>query len=106
MRHLIDVFLFSDDPRSSCFGAIRDGVFDGQIHTKEGLYYVERIQKYKKEHLDTKDVPENRTVHSVIYHEKHMKDPYHHKKNGKRQYCIYIVEECILCVTFNSMTDR
>ena len=36
------------EPNSHCFGAIRDGVFDGQIHTAtDGIYYVERANRYK-----------------------------------------------------------
>ena len=59
-----------------CFGAIRDGVFDGQIKTSEGTYYVERANKYFPDLT-------NDTFHSVIYHEKHLKDPFHHSRNGK-----------------------
>ena len=34
------------EPNSHCFGAIRDGVFDGQIHTAtDGIYYVERANR-------------------------------------------------------------
>ena len=59
-----------------CFGAIRDGVFDGQINTDEGTYYVERANKYFPDLT-------NDTFHSVIYHEKHLKDPFHHSRHGK-----------------------
>ena len=34
----------SDEPGSHCFGAIRDGVFDGQIHTaSDGIYYIGKL---------------------------------------------------------------
>eukprot|EP00096_Caligus_rogercresseyi_P006998 TRINITY_DN2419_c0_g1_i1.p1 TRINITY_DN2419_c0_g1~~TRINITY_DN2419_c0_g1_i1.p1 ORF type:complete len:912 (+),score=234.10 TRINITY_DN2419_c0_g1_i1:255-2990(+) len=69
-----------NDPDSYCFGAIREGVFDGQIRTKEGTYYVERIQKYQKDlsskhHANTSTHPNQ--IHSVIYHESFIKDPLH-----------------------------
>lgn len=71
----------SDEPGSHCFGAIRDGVFDGQIHTaSDGIYYIERANKY----FDTPDLQhEDNTTskfHSVIYHENHLVDPFHHSK--------------------------
>ena len=70
--------LFPDDPKSHCFGSVRDGVFDGQIRTsREGLFYVERIQRYSDVDVG------NTSAHSVIYHESHIKDPYKHKKSGK-----------------------
>ncbi|XP_040583096.1 disintegrin and metalloproteinase domain-containing protein 10 isoform X2 [Lepeophtheirus salmonis] len=67
-----------NDPKSYCFGAIREGIFDGQIRTKDGIYYVERIEKYLK------DLPTNDTknIHSVIYHESFMKDPLHHSRKA------------------------
>jgi len=70
-----------NEPESHCFGAIRDGVFDGQIHTaSDGIYYIERANKY----FDTPDLQheDNNTskFHSVIYHEKHLIDPFHHSK--------------------------
>lgn len=35
------------EPESHAFGAVRDGVFDGQIKTQnDGLFYVERSQRY------------------------------------------------------------
>ena len=74
----------SDEPGSHCFGAIRDGVFDGQIHSaSDGIYYIERANRY----FDTPDLQheDNTTTskfHSVIYHEKHLVDPFHHSKKG------------------------
>ena len=58
-----------------CFGAIRDGVFDGQIETDEGTFYVERANKYFPDLT-------NDTFHSVIYHEKHLKDPFRHSRSA------------------------
>ena len=84
-----------DEPGSHCFGAIRGGVFDGQIHAKDGVYYVERANRYFKDDLLNKDVVDKKInnnsnsttsrtskFHSVIYHEKHLIDPFHHSKKG------------------------
>merc|ERR1711899_198539 len=76
----------SDEPGSHCFGAIRDGVFDGQIHTaSDGIYYIERANKYFDTTSDLQENEDNNTtnskkIHSVIYHEKHLVDPFHHSK--------------------------
>ena len=36
----------TDEPESHAFGAIRDGVFDGTIHTAtDGIFYVERANR-------------------------------------------------------------
>lgn len=64
------------EPDSHVFGAVRDGVFDGQIKTEnDGIYYVERVQKYFPD-------LSNETFHSVIYHEHHLTDPYHHSRHA------------------------
>eukprot|EP00095_Tigriopus_kingsejongensis_P005881 maker-scaffold38_size502422-snap-gene-4.24 protein:Tk05881 transcript:maker-scaffold38_size502422-snap-gene-4.24-mRNA-1 annotation:"disintegrin and metalloproteinase domain-containing protein 10 isoform x3" len=100
-----------DDPDSHCFGAIRDGVFDGQISTRRGNYFVERAARYahidlNSAHvptLDTEDLEElslmgrlrnrggsglrNKTIHSVIYHEAHVKEPNQQGKHGKAPGC-------------------
>ena len=79
-----------DEPGSHCFGAIRDGVFDGQIHTRQdGVFYVERANKYfpQPDDLQENDSSEINTTHSdfhsVIYHESHLIDPFHHSRKGK-----------------------
>jgi len=81
-----------DEPGSHCFGAIRGGVFDGQIHAKDGVYYVERANRYFKDDLLNKDFVDKKInsnssttsrtskFHSVIYHENHLIDPFHHSK--------------------------
>ena len=77
------------EPASHCFGAIRDGVFDGQIHTaSDGIYYVERANRYFSQDLNKEldDQEDNTTTtssspfHSVIYHENHLIDPFHHSR--------------------------
>ena len=77
----------ADEPNSHCFGAIRNGVFDGQIHANDGVYYVERANRYFKDDLvpQEEDVENNNRTsefHSVIYHEKNLLDPFHHSKKG------------------------
>ena len=79
---------FSDDPDSYCFGSIRDGVFDGQIITKGGTYYVERSHKhFQKDALQKLRGGDGHTgnpqAHSVIYHEKHIQYPVTHHRNSK-----------------------
>ena len=49
-----------------CFGSISDGIFDGQLLTEEGTYYVTKIPPSMSHVL-------NYTVHSIIYNEKHVK---------------------------------
>ncbi len=74
---------FADEPSSHCFGAIRGGVFDGQIHSsKDGIFYVERASRYFSD-LDNKKNDNNTdTFHSVIYHERHLTDPYQHSRKA------------------------
>jgi len=55
------------------FGSLHDGVFDGQVETPEGTYYIERAHKYFRD-------GSNDSFHSVIYHERHLKDPFRHSK--------------------------
>jgi hypothetical protein len=65
------------EPDSHAFGALRDGIFDGQIKTQsDGVYFVERAQKYFQD-------GSNDTFHSIIYHEDHLKDPFHHSRHGE-----------------------
>ena len=50
---MIKIYFFSlyssglwNEPESHCFGAIRDGVFDGQIHTaSDGIYYIGKLPR-------------------------------------------------------------
>ena len=76
-KHLYEGRLVGE-PDSHAFGALRDGIFDGEIRTQnDGVYYVERAQKYFSDNS-------NETFHSVIYHEDHLKDPFHHSRHGER----------------------
>ena len=54
------------DPDSHVYGSIRDGVFDGTIHTKDETLYVERSPRY---------FPNESSIHSVIYNDKHVRMP-------------------------------
>ena len=56
----------SNSLKGYCFGSISNGVFDGQILTQEGTYYVEKMSTNSMNAL-------NKTGHSIIYHEKHVK---------------------------------
>uniref|UniRef100_T1J2R6 ADAM10 endopeptidase n=1 Tax=Strigamia maritima TaxID=126957 RepID=T1J2R6_STRMM len=49
------------------FGSIRNGVFDGNVHTEKGTYYVERANKYFADDMAP-------GFHSLIYHERDIKD--------------------------------
>ena len=59
------------------FGSVTDGVFEGKIVLNDGAYYVEHARRY---------FPPNGTrtrVHSVIYREGDVVDPYAHRRHGK-----------------------
>ena len=77
--------LLADDPGSYCFGSIREGVFDGQIVTNGGTYYVERSHKHLKKDLIQKirEKEGKSDAHSVIYHEKNIQYPVNHHRNSK-----------------------
>jgi hypothetical protein len=82
------------DPASYVYGSIRSGVFDGQIHTgRDGTFYVERIQRYTPQNngrtagssnsaaasnsnsSSRESDSSSSSVHSVIYHDSHVKLP-------------------------------
>ncbi|XP_026322466.1 disintegrin and metalloproteinase domain-containing protein 10 [Hyposmocoma kahamanoa] len=66
----------ADDSQSAVFGSVTDGVFEGKIIAHDGSYYVEHARRY---------FPPNGTrtrVHSVIYRESDVTDPYTHKRHG------------------------
>jgi len=52
---------------SHVYGSLRDGVFDGTIHTRRhGTFYVERSRRYPD------IIASNSSHHSVIYHDDHV----------------------------------
>ncbi|CAB3236817.1 unnamed protein product [Arctia plantaginis] len=64
------------DPQSTVFGSVTDGVFEGKIIGSDGSFYVEHARRY---------FPPNGTrtrVHSVIYREGDVNDPYAHRRHG------------------------
>lgn len=66
----------ADDPQSTVFGSVTDGVFEGKIIANDGSFYVEHARRY---------LPPNNTrtrVHSVIYREGDVNDPYAHRRHG------------------------
>ncbi|OXA56052.1 Disintegrin and metalloproteinase domain-containing protein 10 [Folsomia candida] len=66
--------------QSHAFGSIRDGVFDGKIITPEETFYVERSHKYTLPST-------NESLHSVIYTDREVHDPYHHHRTGHAKGC-------------------
>ncbi|XP_060523585.1 disintegrin and metalloproteinase domain-containing protein 10 isoform X2 [Cylas formicarius] len=67
---------------STVFGSIIDGVFEGKIVSPRGSYYVE-----KAHHYFPLDRYPNRTFHSLIYHEDHVRDPYEGQRQGHSAGC-------------------
>ncbi|KAL0104572.1 hypothetical protein PUN28_017368 [Cardiocondyla obscurior] len=65
------------EPGSHVFGSVSDGVFHGKIVSpKSGAWYVERAHYYFPSHEI------NETLHSVIYHENDVGDPYVNIRQG------------------------
>lgn len=62
------------------FGSVSDGVFHGKIVSpKSGAWYVEKAHYY----FPPREI--NETLHSVIYHEDDVGDPYVDVRRGKMQ---------------------
>lgn len=76
----------SGEPGSHVFGSISDGVFHGQIISRGSTWYVEKAHYYFAHHEI------NETLHSVIYHESDVVDPYAHLRTGKiiQQSCLFV----------------
>lgn len=78
----------TDEPESTAFGSINEGVFDGKIYSRDGVFYVEKASRYfgRRDHNDS---PGNKSsnsntndFHSVIYKEEHVIDPYEKDRTG------------------------
>uniref|UniRef100_A0A348G5Z3 ADAM10 endopeptidase n=1 Tax=Odontomachus monticola TaxID=613454 RepID=A0A348G5Z3_ODOMO len=70
------------EPDSYVFGSVSDGVFHGKIISpKSGAWYVERAHYYFPPH------EVNETLHSVIYHENDVGDPYEDVRQGDSGGC-------------------
>lgn len=71
---MLFLFLFFlDEHGTRVYGSIRNGIFEGKIHTKNHTYYVERTHKY-----GVRDQP----YHSIIYSENDVHDPYAEKRES------------------------
>lgn len=81
-KHIYEGTL-ADDPDSRVWGSIRGGVFEGVIESeRDGTYYVERAHKYFQGHNSTKS-----GFHSLIYHDRHVEDPYVNLRAGHKSGC-------------------
>ncbi|CAD6208077.1 GSCOCG00012717001-RA-CDS [Cotesia congregata] len=66
------------ESNSYVFGSISDGVFHGKIVSPHsGAWYIERAHYYFPHHAI------NESLHSVMYHENDVIDPYANIRNGK-----------------------
>ncbi|XP_015596186.1 disintegrin and metalloproteinase domain-containing protein 10 isoform X2 [Cephus cinctus] len=70
------------EPDSHVFGSISDGVFHGKIVSpRSGAWYIEKAHYYFPPHEI------NETLHSVIYHENDVGDPYSNIREGDSGGC-------------------
>lgn len=69
--------MFLGEPGSTAFGSVINGVFEGQIISTKGAYYVEKAHHYFPLHQNP-----NRTFHSVIYHDEHVQHPHKSDHHG------------------------
>jgi disintegrin and metalloproteinase domain-containing protein 10 len=81
LDHIVSGELVAE-PKSKVFGAIREGVFEGKIHTQnDQTFYVEKAFKY----FNSSDINNKNNnslpFHSVIYNAIHVNDPYRHKRS-------------------------
>ncbi|XP_076366430.1 disintegrin and metalloproteinase domain-containing protein 10-like isoform X2 [Tachypleus tridentatus] len=71
--HLYSGMLWSA-PNTSVYGSLKEGVFEGKIHTPEQTYYIERAHKYFGNI--------SKPFHSIIYLSTDVKDPFASKREG------------------------
>ncbi|XP_074094703.1 zinc-dependent metalloprotease kuz isoform X5 [Cotesia typhae] len=70
------------ESNSYVFGSISDGVFHGKIVSPHsGAWYIERAHYYFPHHAI------NESLHSVMYHENDVIDPYANIRNGDSSGC-------------------
>ncbi len=81
------------EPRSKVFGAIREGVFEGKIHTQnDQTFYVEKAFKYfNSSDINNKSNNNSLPFHSVIYNAIHVNDPYRHKRSIIGMYSCFLL---------------
>ena len=71
------------EPKSLVYGSIIDGVFDGKIHSQDGVFYVEKAAKYFPDNTTaTGNFSGRNEFHSIIYKEAHVVDPYQQHRTG------------------------
>ena len=58
---ILDIFGMGFLLRSCSFGSIRGGVFDGQIETEDGTFYVERVEEFLTDEGDSAEGKWNHT---------------------------------------------
>lgn len=79
-------YVGTDEPDSMAFGSITDGVFDGKIHSRDGVFYVEKAAKYFTRSDNSTNGSaggrEEPAFHSIIYKEAHVVDPYEEHRTG------------------------
>ncbi|XP_046982630.1 disintegrin and metalloproteinase domain-containing protein 10 isoform X1 [Schistocerca americana] len=64
------------EPKSHVFGSVIDGVFEGKIYSpSDGAFYVEKAHHFFPS-------GHNDSIHSVIYHEADVEDPYESQRTG------------------------
>ncbi|XP_034937515.1 disintegrin and metalloproteinase domain-containing protein 10 isoform X2 [Chelonus insularis] len=78
--HLYEGHLVGE-PNSYVFGSLSDGVFHGKIISDSDAWYIERAHYYFPLHAI------NDSLHSVIYHENDVVDPYAHLREGESSGC-------------------
>lgn len=64
-----------DVPNSKVYGQVTDGIFEGQIHTPQDTFYVERSFRYRNE-------TSSPSFHSIIYPSSAVNHPILEKKLG------------------------
>ena len=62
LRHVVSPGLLGEHG-SACHGSVLQGQFEGTIHTENGTYHIEPMERYTSTHTDH---------HSIIYHEDDM----------------------------------
>ncbi|KAK4021038.1 hypothetical protein OUZ56_002972 [Daphnia magna] len=70
------------EPKSMVYGSIIDGIFDGKIHSQDGVFYVEKATKYFPDNSTTAKFHRRNPFHSIIYKEAHVVDPYEQHRTG------------------------
>lgn len=69
------VFCLTGESGSVVFGSLLDGVFEGKIISSKEAYYVEKASRYLPQRNDS-------NVHSVIYKDSDVEDPYTDRREG------------------------